>query len=187
MQTISQDSTTGLILAGGQGSRIGGKDKGLIRVAGQLLIASVKERFSPQVDSLVISCNRNLDQYAAFASQLVGDDLPDYQGPLAGIQACSGLLETPLLAVVPCDAPDLPRDLVSRLRMGLKPETDAAYAHDGSRPQYLFAIVRQRALPKVHGYLEKGERSMRGWYSQLNTVEVDFSDQPDAFTNINNQ
>jgi len=187
MQTIDRQDVTGLILAGGRGSRMGGADKGLLPFDGVPLVKGTLDRFSPQVGTLVISCNRNFDQYAEYASTLVSDELADFQGPLAGVHACTGHVKTPLLAIVPCDTPNLPRDLVIRLAGAMGAKDDVAYVHDGHRAHYLHAVLHQRALATLPGYLKTGERSMKGWYATLCSVEVDFSEQTHAFTNINRQ
>ena len=106
---------TGLILAGGMGRRMGGADKGLLLLHGRPLAALSLERLRPQVGSLFISANRNLDIYAALGPEVLPYLLPDYPGPLAGIHAALSRIETPWLATCPCDSPYLPSDLVERL------------------------------------------------------------------------
>jgi molybdopterin-guanine dinucleotide biosynthesis protein A len=179
----------GLILAGGAGRRVGGRDKGLIDWQGKPLVTHVIQRLAPQVEQLLVSCNRNTDTYRAFNLSLVGDHRSEFQGPLAGIEAVGELIETEFLLIAPCDTPCLPTDLAARLLHPMLStggdQLDVSYAHDGEREQYLCAILRKRILGGAGAYLDSGQRSVRGWYAQLQTAPVDFSDQSTAFENFN--
>ena len=185
MEPAPIQEVTGLVLAGGSGTRMGGIDKGLAVHDGRALVASVTERLAPQVGQILISCNRNHASYLAYASAVVSDSRAGFQGPLAGIESCRGRLGTPLLAVVACDTPALPVDLVDRLARGLGAENGCAFANDGQRAQYLFALIRRRSLATLAPYLDAGGRSVKGWYELINARAIDFSDQPAAFININ--
>ena len=112
-------NVTGLILAGGRGERMGGADKGWVMVDGRPLIVSVVERFAAQVGPLLISANRNVERYAAL-STVVEDDAAyangeRFAGPLMGVLSGLRHARTDWVAIVPCDAPNLPGDLVQRL------------------------------------------------------------------------
>ena len=185
MEEASAEEITGLVLAGGRGSRMGGIDKGLAMYRGRPLVATVTERLEHQVSEVVVSCNRNHAQYRAHAATVITDDRPGFQGPLAGIEACANTLRTPMLAVVACDSPALPLDLVARLSLGLGADNGGAFAHDGERPQYLFALLRRHALATLPDYLDAGGRSVKGWYAVINATAVDFSGDSKGFTNIN--
>lgn len=185
MEASSVEEITGLVLAGGRGSRMGGIDKGLAMYRGRPLVATVAERLEQQVSDIAISCNRNYTLYRAHATTVITDTRPGFQGPLAGIESCADRLRTPKLAVVACDTPALPVDLVARLSRGLHADCGGAFAHDGDRAQYLFALLRRDALATLPGYLDAGGRSVKGWYKLINATAVDFSDQREAFTNIN--
>ena len=110
---------TGVILAGGQGRRMGGADKGLQELGGRPMAAHVLERLAPQVGAVLISANRNLERYAELGCPVLPDTLDGYAGPLAGLQAALAQATTPLLVTAPCDSPFLPADLVARLHDGL--------------------------------------------------------------------
>jgi molybdopterin-guanine dinucleotide biosynthesis protein A len=185
MHQTSSDAVTGLVLAGGRGSRMGGVDKGLALYQGRPLVAAVIERLAGQVSDIMISCNRNQSHYRSHATTILTDYRADFQGPLAGIESAVAGLRTPLLAVVACDTPELPNDLVARLSRGLGENNAAAYAHDGVRDQYLFALIHSSALTTLRDYLDAGGRSVKGWYDLVNASAIDFSDQPEAFININ--
>ena len=116
----ARDDITGLILAGGRGSRMGGVDKGLQIHRGRPLAAHALERLRPQVGRLMVNANRNLETYRAMGVPVWPDEVPDYPGPLAGMLAGLAHCETALMATVPCDTPNFPLDLVARLASGLE-------------------------------------------------------------------
>jgi molybdopterin-guanine dinucleotide biosynthesis protein A len=185
----ASNQATGLILAGGAGRRVQGRDKGLIDWQGRPLVAHVAQRLRPQVDRMLISCNRNIEQYARFADGTVSDTRRDFQGPLAGIEAAIPLLDSDFLVVVACDTPKIPVDLVERLLQPLLPNVEGtalvSYAHDGARDQYLCAAMHRRCLQSLPAYLDEGGRAVRHWYGQYRCSVVDFSAAADAFANYN--
>ncbi|TVO70938.1 molybdenum cofactor guanylyltransferase MobA [Sedimenticola selenatireducens] len=177
---------TAVILAGGMARRMGGQDKGLIDLDGRPLIAHVLERIQPQVDQVVINANRNLEQYARFGHPVISDTLSDFQGPLAGFLAVMQQVDTDFIATLPCDGPCLPDDLIERLRNAQQAaNADIAVAHDGNRMQPVYALIATHLRPSLEAFLQAGERKIDWWYAKHNTVNVDFSDAPDTFLNIN--
>jgi molybdenum cofactor guanylyltransferase len=185
----STNITTGLILAGGKGQRVGNRDKGLILLKGKPLIAHVSDRLLPQVGELLISCNRNFSRYKNFSAQTVTDTRRDFQGPLAGMEAAYPYIRTEFLVVVGCDIPHLPPDLARRLTTPLvdggNGVPDISYAYDGVREQYLCAAIRRDCLTSLAGFLDAGHRAVRDWYNSQACVIVDFSDQTSGFRNYN--
>jgi len=179
-----------LVLAGGRGSRMGNVDKGLQPFGGSTMVEHVLARLLPQVGSLAISANRNLDTYRAFGVNVLPDELPDYPGPLAGLAAGLVNCATPFLLAVPCDSPFLPPDLAERLLKALLDnDADVAYAatrEPGMRvqPHPVFCLVRATRLPELLEYLAEGGRRVDGWHRDLKAIEVLFEDG-DAFRNIN--
>ena len=184
----STPRVTGIVLAGGQGRRMGGVDKGLTLLRGKPMAQWVIERFAPQVDEVLINANQYLDAYAAFGHRVFPDAIGGFAGPLAGLHR--GLCEAShdLVATVPCDSPFLPLDLVSRLHTALQ-DTDAelAVARTGEQPHPVFCLCRKSVLGSLTSFLEGGGRKIDAWYSALRIVEVRFDDQPDAFSNINTE
>jgi len=177
---------TGVILAGGQGRRMGTVDKGLRELRGKAMAAWVIERFAPQVDEVLINANQNLDVYARFGYRVIPDEIGGFAGPLAGLQRGLSQASHPLVATSPCDTPFLPADLVARLHAAL--ETDAAQlavARTGDQPHPVFCVCRRNVLPHLTAFLQQGGRKIDAWYATLKVVEVVFDDQPDAFSNIN--
>jgi len=177
---------TGVILAGGQGRRMGTVDKGLRELRGKAMAAWVIERFAPQVDEVLINANQNLDVYARFGYRVIPDEIGGFAGPLAGLQRGLSEASHPLVATSPCDTPFLPADLVARLHAAL--ENDAAQlavARTGDQPHPVFCVCRRDVLPHLTAFLQQGGRKIDAWYATLKVVEVAFDDQPGAFSNIN--
>jgi molybdopterin-guanine dinucleotide biosynthesis protein A len=181
-------SITGVILAGGQGRRMGTVDKGLRELRGKAMAAWVIERFAPQVDEVLINANQNLDVYAQFGYRVIPDEIGGFAGPLAGLQRGLSEASHPLVATSPCDTPFLPADLVARLHAAL--EADAAQlavARTGDQPHPVFCVCRRDVFPHLTAFLQQGGRKIDAWYATLKVVEVAFDDQPGAFSNINTQ
>lgn len=180
---VAPEHLTGLILAGGQGARMGGQDKGWLRWQGRPLIEYALARLAPQVGAVLISANRNLPDYARLDHPVLIDRLPDYQGPLAGLQTGLAACTTPWLITVPCDVPNFPTDLVARLATAL-PHAPAAYVQSAGRSHPTFTLLPRSALPVLEAYLAAGERRLMAWLNQLAAVPVDFPDER-AFANFN--
>lgn len=177
------DGVSGLILAGGEGRRVGGADKGLLAYQGKPLIEYVIERFAPQVDQLLISANRNLDAYQAYGYPVVSDAASERHGPMAGIAAGLAACSTSWLAVVPCDCPALPTDLVARLMAGIGNAPVAiAVTSEGTQPTFL--LCRRQVLPTIEARLAVGERKLMAWCHALDAANVFFPDAT-AFRNLN--
>lgn len=186
---MKPDQITGVVLAGGRGSRMGGVDKGLQLFRGRPMAQHALTRLAPQVSALMINANQNLDAYRAFGVPVWPDDMPDFAGPLAGLQTALRHCQTPYLATVPCDSPFLPTDLVERLAAALQQAgAELAVAVTGDQntrqPHPVFCLVQCSLLPHLTAYLNNGGRKIDRWYGSLKTVEVYFADEA-AFRNIN--
>ncbi len=175
---------TGLVLAGGQGRRMGGLDKGLQTLRGKPMAQWALERLAPQVGEVLINCNQNLEAYARFGYRLVPDEIGGFAGPLAGLHAGLKAATHAFIVTVPCDSPFLPADLVSRLQHHLGGH-DLAVAKTGDQPHPVFSLVRKDVLQNLEAFLGGGGRKIDAWYASLKTVEVSFDDEADAFRNIN--
>ena len=179
-------AVTGLVLAGGQGSRMGGVDKGLAPFRGRPMVAHVLARLAPQVDEILVNANRNLEAYAAFGHRIVADEIPGFAGPLAGFERGLAHARGDLVATVPCDSPFLPEDLVARLRAGLESAgADLAVARTGDQPHPVVCLMRRRVHGSLERFLASGQRKIDKWYAGLAVVEVAFDDEAGAFANIN--
>lgn len=175
---------TGVILAGGQGRRMGTVDKGLQPLRGKPMVAAVIGRLAPQVDEILINANQNLAAYEAFGHRVVPDAIGGFAGPLAGLHAGLAAARHELVLTVPCDSPFLPDDLFSRLRNALG-ANELAVAKTGDQPHPVFALVRTTVKENLERFLAGGGRKIDAWYASLKVVEVQFDDEADAFRNIN--
>jgi molybdenum cofactor guanylyltransferase len=183
---IARSDITGVVLAGGQGRRMGNVDKGFVELAGRPLVAHVIARLAPQVATLVINANRNEERYAAFGYPVVGDAIGGYVGPLAGLHAGLSAAKTAFVVTSPCDSPFLPDDLVARLAAAFDSRPiDIAVARTFEQPHPVFALARRPLLAHLAQFLEGGGRKIDAWYASLPIVEVGFDDEADAFRNIN--
>lgn len=176
--------TSWVILAGGQASRMGGNDKGLITLNDKPLIRHVLERLEPQSEQILINANRNQDWYQQFAP-VISDTFTDYPGPLGGIHAGLSAATTDWVGFVPCDSPMIANDLVQRFCDAVTPGCDILVASDGQHQQPVFTLFHKRVLPKLSTFLERGDRKIVLLYNECHTREVDFSDCPDCFFNLN--
>ena len=184
--TIATAEITGVVLAGGQGRRMGSVDKGLVTLDGRALVEHVIERLAPQVGALVINANRNAERYAAFGHPVIPDRFEGYAGPLAGLHAGMTAATTPYVVTTPCDSPFLPRDLVSRLAGAFDAAPiDLAVARTFAQPHPVFSLVRRALLQHLDAFLRNNGRKIDAWYASLRTAEVAFDDEADAFRNIN--
>lgn len=165
---------------------MGGVDKGLVSFQGKPLVAHVLDRLKPQVDMVLVNANREIDSYRQLGCPVVSDDITGFVGPLAGLHSGMVCANTPLIVIAPCDSPFLPEDLVSRLKEALvKHDADVAVVKTGQWQQPVFSLCRTALLPNLTQFLQQGGRKVDAWYASLNTVEVPFDDQAEAFTNIN--
>lgn len=185
---ITQHDVTGMILAGGEGRRMGGRDKGLEAFAGEPLVAHVAQRFEGRVSELLINANRNLARYAPFAHRVIEDAEGGFKGPLMGIYSGLRAAKTPWLLVAPCDSPALPHDLVPRMLAGLETangEQDIAVAFDGERLHPVVALLRTSLADDLAQALAQGERKIDRWFARHAWCSVDMADCADAFANLN--
>ena len=186
---IDRNEITGLILAGGRGSRMGGIDKGLQVHRGMPLAMHALLRLAPQVGEVMVNANRNLGAYDSMGVPVWPDALPDYPGPLAGFLAGLEHCETPYLATVPCDSPLFPEDLVARLGAGLAAEDAelamAATREDGElRLQPVFCLMQAGVLESLVRFTGSGRRKIDAWTASLRMATVVFDDAQ-AFANAN--
>lgn len=173
-----------IVLAGGRATRLGGIDKALVSFAGRPLISHVLERLTPQVDDIVINCNRNQTVLAGLGYLLIGDETLDYSGPLSGIISALPSCRHETVLVVPCDSPFLPHDLHERLAALLTDDKDLVIAHDGERLQPLFMLLRRKLLLSLKDYLEQGNHKVERWCMAQKVAVARFS-EPEQFINLN--
>jgi molybdopterin-guanine dinucleotide biosynthesis protein A len=191
---IDKNEVTGLVLAGGRGTRMGGADKGLQNFRGVPLALHTLLRLAPQVGEVMINANRNLGAYESFGVPVWPDSLADYPGPLAGFLTGLERCETEYLVTVPCDTPLFPADLVERLAGALQREDAeiamaAAREEDGQlRTQPVFSLLRRELMESLVRFTHEGGRKIDAWTATHRTVVVPFDqpgDDPSAFFNAN--
>ncbi|HSV70926.1 MAG TPA: molybdenum cofactor guanylyltransferase MobA [Methylibium sp.] len=190
---IEASQITGLVLAGGRGSRMGGVDKGLQPYHGLPLALHALMRLAPQVGEVMINANRNLAAYESFGAAVWPDATDEFAGPLAGFLVGLERCETACLATVPCDTPAFPEDLVARLAAALDSEdaeiamvrcTDPERPEAGPRPQPVFCLLRATLMESLVAFMHGGGRKIDRWTAQHRVALVDFDDAS-AFFNAN--
>jgi molybdopterin-guanine dinucleotide biosynthesis protein A len=180
---------SGLILAGGRGTRMGGIDKGLQLHLGVPLAQHALHRLRPQVAALMLNANRNLPTYQAMGVPVWPDEMRDFPGPLAGMLAGLTHCRTPYMVTVPCDSPNFPTDLVARLAQGLA-DADAAmataYTREAGEPraQPVFCLMKAALRERLRAFIESGERKT-GLFAAQNRGAKVFFDDAAAFANAN--
>ena len=188
---VDKQLITGLVLAGGRGSRMGGVDKGLQQFRGIPLALHALRRLAPQCGGgVMLNANRNLEAYADFGAPVWPDRPADYAGPLAGLAAGLAHCDTPYLASVPCDSPLFPHDLIERLATALA-AADAELAIAATldsigavRTQPVFCLLRIELRESLERFIESGERQVERWTARHRGVQVEFADAG-AFANAN--
>ncbi|HTH93738.1 MAG TPA: molybdenum cofactor guanylyltransferase MobA [Rhodocyclaceae bacterium] len=181
---------TGLVLAGGQGSRMGGKDKGLIVYQERPLVRHVLDRLHPQVASIIINANRNIDTYAEFGYPVVADapnpQNESYAGPLAGLLAGLRASTTDWVLTVPCDSPHFPDDLVRQFIAASEKNGcgDIFVASTPVQSHPVFMLVHKEVTHTLAAFIASGGRKLGGWQQQNGASSVEFTDEA-AFANLN--
>lgn len=184
--TSSRPSVTGVLLAGGQARRMGGIDKGLASYRHKPLISYALNTLKPQVDTLIINANRNIESYQAFGNQVITDSLDNFCGPLAGMLSAMQAVDTDYILTAPCDSPNISPQLRQRLMESLILEqADIAVAYDGDRLQPVFSLISCQLKDDLQAYLAEGGRKIDLWFERYKLAIVDFSDQQNSFINFN--
>lgn len=179
-------SVSAIILSGGRATRMGGIDKGLVLLQQQPLIRHVIQRIQPQVDELFINANRELQQYQALGVPVLTDTHQDFIGPLAGFYVGLQHSQHPYLLTAPCDSPQLPHDLVTRLLAALTTQNaDIAVAASEGHAHPVISLCRTTLLPSLTDFIAAGERKVSLWQKQHAYLEVSFDDNRHAFLNLN--
>ena len=178
---------TGVLLAGGRAERMGGRDKGLLPLAGEPLITQGVRRLKPQVAELLISANRHLERYQQFGCRVVSDgEGEQFRGPLAGMRAALGAATTPWVLTAPCDSPRLPPDYAARMwaaRMDAGTVASVAYGEGCWQP--VFALVSVRLRDDLAAWLAAGKGGVGRWLQRHRPARVEFPNWPALFRNVN--
>jgi molybdenum cofactor guanylyltransferase len=184
--SISTTDITAVILAGGQGRRMGGQDKGLIEFHGKPLVVTLIEKLERQGVDIIVNANRNQQQYAGFGYPVVNDQLADYQGPLAGFASAMAAVSSDYILTLPCDSPLLVEDYVARFIDSREQHNAPIHvAFDGERLQPVHALIQCNLLPDLQRFLDSGDRKIDRWYAMHDFEQTSFADCADMFRNIN--
>lgn len=175
-----------LVLAGGRGARMGGRDKGLVEWQGEPLVARACRAARAHTDDLILSCNRNAERYARWADRLVGDREADFPGPLAGVRAGLAVARHPALLVLPCDAPLVDDDLVEALRRRAAehPGVPVMVRH-GTQWEPLFCLLPVALADALEAAWNVGERSLRRILLAQGAVALPLAEDDPRLANLN--
>jgi len=186
-------SLSAIILAGGEGRRMDGLDKGLVLYQDKPLVQWVKEALPSAVEQIIISCNRHPQDYAKFGQTI--HDLPSeftYGGALAGILAALPLCQHDWVIITPCDLIYYPTDFAqlawTALSTHLQQNTQAAkiaVAHDGERRQNLCLLIHKSEIATLADAL-KTSRAVHDWLDARQALDIPWANAQ-AFLNINDQ
>lgn len=181
---MARVNLTGVVLAGGKATRMGGTDKGLLLLNEKPLWMHVAGRLTGQVDRLAISANRHLEQYQAGGYPVISDSIEGFQGPLAGMLSAMQYLDSEWFLFCPCDTPHIPHDLASRL-VANRLDAQAVWVHDGQRDHPAIALLHYSLKTPLAEYLERNERRVMAFLNSVSGHTVHFSEGPEIFANVN--
>lgn len=182
----SQTKVAGVILAGGRARRMNNQDKGLVKFKGRPMVSYALAALVPVVDCVFINANRNIDQYRQFGWPVISDQTDSFDGPLAGVLSAMIHADADVLVVMPCDSPLIKTQHLQKLLLArAKNNADVAVAFDGVRMHPVFLVIKTALQTSLQDYLSEGQRKVAAWLAQQNLVQVDFSDEPEIFSNIN--
>lgn len=183
-----RDQVTAGVLAGGQGRRMGGADKGLVELAGRPMAAWVAAALRPQAAEVLISANRNLPRYAGLGARVVPDRTAGFSGPLMGIASLMAAARTPWLLVAPCDSPHVPADLGGRLwRALVATGAELAVADSGAGLEPVHALLPCALQGDLAAWLASGRGAVRAWQARHRVAVADCSDVAERFFNVNTE
>lgn len=182
----SQTKIVGVILAGGRARRMNNQDKGLVSFKGRPMISYALAALTPVVGQVYINANRNLELYRQFGHPVISDQTDSFDGPLAGVLAAMSYTEAEVLVVIPCDSPLINAEQLQKMIITLAgSRADVAVAFDGTRLHPVFFAVKTSLKNNLHDYLATGQRKVMDWLAEQALVQVDFSKEPEVFSNIN--
>jgi molybdenum cofactor guanylyltransferase len=199
----TMQQVTGLILAGGMGRRMQGSDKGLVQLAGRVMVSWVIDALQDSVAEVIVNANRNQSEYCELGVKVVEDSIDGFQGPLAGVEAGMAAAKTPWIFTCPCDSPLQSTELLPTMWEALQQQTGSAagetgannsepmikiaMASDGERTQPVFSLLHTSLLPSLRDYLQSGERKIDRWFAMHRMMTIDCREFADSFINVNTE
>jgi molybdopterin-guanine dinucleotide biosynthesis protein A len=182
----SQTKVAGVILAGGRARRMNNRNKGLVNFKGRPMISYAIAAMAPVVDYVLINANRDIDQYRQFGWPVISDQTDNFDGPLAGILTAMIHADADILLVIPCDSPLIKTEHLRKLLLTCSENNaDVAVAFDGTRLHPVILAVRAGLQASLRDYLAGGQHKVTDWLAKQNLVQVDFSNEPEIFCNVN--
>ncbi|MGZ8137599.1 MAG: molybdenum cofactor guanylyltransferase MobA [Methylococcaceae bacterium] len=182
----SQTKVAGVILAGGRARRMNNQDKGLVKFKGRPMVSYAIAAMAPVVDCVFINANRNIDQYRQFGWPVISDQSDSFDGPLAGVLTAMMHADADVLVVLPCDSPLIKTEHLQKLLSArAENNADVAVAFDGVKLHPVFLAIKTALQTSLQDYLAGDQRKVAAWLAQQNLVKVDFSREPEIFSNIN--
>lgn len=175
---------TGIILAGGRGSRMGGEDKGLMMLNGLPLYQHVQQRLQPQVARICISANRNIERYQQSGQTVFSDTLAGFAGPLAGMLTALHAIHSEWALFTACDTPFIPLLLAKRLWQE-KGDASAVWTQSNGRDHPTVCLVHRSQAEHLERFLQRGDRKLMLFFQTIEAHAVSFNEDPRAFININ--
>jgi molybdopterin-guanine dinucleotide biosynthesis protein A len=179
---ISKTKFSCIILAGGEGKRVDGRDKGLIHYQGKTLIQHVIDIVRQESDEIIISANRNIEEYKTYGYKVISDNNEQFRGPLAGIAASLPACQNDQVLIVPCDMPFLPDGLVETLSTGMK-ENGICIAESENHWQLVF-LIDKSLLPSLQQSLRNNQLRLMQWLKSQQPIVHKFNNTH-AFKNYN--
>jgi len=182
------DLLTVVILAGGRGRRLGGQDKGLLEWQGKPFIEHILNNIEPVTQNIMINANRNTGLYQQYGYPVIGDEVQDYAGPLAGMQSALRAANTPYILTLPCDAPFTSADIIRRFCEVHEERQQLLYVagtDDGLQPVY--AMISTSLDESMTRYLVAGKRKTQDWLMMNDAQLIHFDQRVISFTNFNTE
>lgn len=174
-----------VVLAGGQGKRVGGRQKALMEFQGRPILSYILQQLEAEVETIWVNANADFQRYQAFGCVVFADQIPEFLGPLEGMRSAWHQIKSDWILFVPGDNPMLPQDLLKKLWAAKQSDKFLYVAHDGERVQPLYSLMHRSLLPSLQTAVEKGHLSVKRWIEEQPHRQVDFSEQPERFKNMN--
>ncbi len=181
--TKSDTKISCIILAGGEGKRVGSVDKGLLEYKNKPLIEHIINTMAQQVDDIVISANRNTERYKHYSKKVISDESEKYLGPLAGIDAALPHCAHDWVMIVACDIPFLPDDIIDKFLLN---RTDSnLYIAESDKKFQLVMLLHKKLHDSIKRSLSEGQLRLMRWAKSQQPEIIVFQDDK-VFKNFNN-
>jgi len=187
MQNLLPENIIGVIIAGGQGRRVGYQQKALLPYHDEPILKPILNMLSTQVSEVWVNANAELERYQPYSKNVYCDKYQGFLGPLAGMHAAWQYIESDWVVFVPCDNPNIPNDFVDRLISAYqKHPNPIVVVNDGERLQPLYLMMHRSMMQSLGKAIEIGHLSVNRWVKENAFTQANFADCcPHAFKNMN--